>query len=159
MMELARIRLLRPRGYALRLAHWGAIALLAVAGNAWAAGTEPAQGAMTCQSADVPATLADAVTGPTPIGPGDVISINVYGQQDLTGTQTVAGDGTIHVALVDKPLSISGLTPADAASTVARALQDDKILLNPRVIIKVEKSVNDFVSVLFEVHKPDLYAI
>jgi polysaccharide biosynthesis/export protein len=158
MMEHVRRRPLRPRGYLLRAAQWALALLLVGAGTAWAAGTVPAPGSLTCQSTDVSATLAQA-TGSTPIGPGDLIAITVYGQQDLTGTQTVAGNGTIRIALVDKPLQIGGLSPPDAASLVARALQDNKILLHPSVTIKVEKSVNNFVSVLGEVHKPDRYAI
>lgn len=119
-----------------------------------------AQVPLTCQTTDAPAALAQSMAErPAPIGPGDLISINVYGQPDLTGTQTIAADGTIHVALVDKPLKVAGLSPAEAASLIAGALEDSKILLHPSVIIKVEKSVNDFVSVLGEVHKPDRYPI
>lgn len=161
MMEHARPRLLRSHGYPLRLAHWALLALLlAAAGGVRAQQALPAEGAVSCQSAALPAAAADSMAAqPTPIGPGDSISINVYGQQDLTGTQTVAADGTIHVALIDKPLRVAGMSPAEAAGVIARALEDGKILLHPSVIIKMEKSVNDFVSVLGEVKNPNRYAI
>src|SRR5690349_12282111 len=102
--------LLRPRGYLLRLAHCAILVLFAGAAGAWAAESPPAEGPMSCESTAVSTGAADSTAEPTPIGPGDLLSINVYGQDDLTGTQVVAGDGTVRIALVEKPLHVSGLS-------------------------------------------------
>lgn len=160
MMEHARIRLLRPSGYAFRLAQYVIVLLLAAAGSAWAAGMAPPDQPMTCQSTDTPALAVDWMSSaPTPIGPGDTIAITVDGQADLTGTQVVAPDGTIRLVLVHQPLRVGGLSAPEAASVVARALRDGKLVLDPGVTVKVVKSVNDLVAILGEVRKPDRYPI
>ena len=62
------------------------------------------------------------------LGPGDSVTISVYGQSDLNGTVYVSDDGTIPVALTG-PVKVSGLSPAEASARIEKALRDGKYLV------------------------------
>jgi polysaccharide biosynthesis/export protein len=92
------------------------------------------------------------------LGPGDSVTISVYGQPDLNGTVYVSDDGTIPVALTG-PVKVSGLSPAEASSRIEKALRDGKYLVDPHVTLTVTESRSQRVSVLGQVGKPGRYAI
>src|SRR5579872_5963591 len=64
------------------------------------------------------------------LGPGDSVSIQVYGQPDLNATVYVSDDGTIPVALTG-PVKVAGLSPSEAAARIEKALRDGKYLVDP----------------------------
>lgn len=92
------------------------------------------------------------------LGPGDAVTIHVYGQPDMDSTEYVADDGTIHVALAGA-VKVSGLSPVEAGERVERALKDGKYLVHPHVSISVAQSRSQRVSVLGEVRAPGRYVI
>jgi polysaccharide biosynthesis/export protein len=92
------------------------------------------------------------------LGPGDSVTISVYGQPDLNGTVYVSDDGTIPVALTG-PVKVSGLSPAEASARIEKALRDGKYLVDPHVTLTVTDSRSQRVSVLGQVGKPGRYAI
>jgi polysaccharide export outer membrane protein len=92
------------------------------------------------------------------LGPGDSVTISVYGQPDLNGTVYVSDDGTIPVALTG-PVKVSGLSPAQASARIEKALRDGKYLVDPHVTLTVTDSRSQRVSVLGQVGKPGRYAI
>jgi polysaccharide export outer membrane protein len=92
------------------------------------------------------------------LGPGDAISLRVYGQPDMDATQYIADDGTIRVALAGA-VNVGGLSPAQASERVEHALRSGKYLINPHVTITVAESRSQRVSVLGEVRTPGRYAI
>jgi polysaccharide export outer membrane protein len=112
--------------------------------------------------------LADASSPDTPVpqgdnpsltqlGPGDLISVQVYGQPDMNGTLYVADDGTINVPLVGH-VHVLGLSPVEAGERVQDALARGKFLVDPHVTISVMQSVSQRVVVLGEVRNPGRYA-
>ncbi|MGA9028520.1 MAG: SLBB domain-containing protein [Steroidobacteraceae bacterium] len=92
------------------------------------------------------------------LGPGDSVSLQVFGQPDMTSTLDVAEDGTIAVPLVGN-VQVNGLTPAAAARATEKALADGKYLIDPHVTITITQSRNQKVSVLGEVGTPGRYPI
>src|SRR6267378_8619088 len=59
------------------------------------------------------------------LGPGDSVTLHVYGQPDMDTTEYVADDGTIRVALAGA-VHVSGLSPAEAGQRVESALKNGK---------------------------------
>lgn len=92
------------------------------------------------------------------LGAGDSVTIDVYGQRDMSGTVYVSDDGTIPVALAG-PVQVAGLSPAQAAARIEKALRDGKFLVDPHVTVTVTESRSQRVSVFGQVGKPGRYAI
>lgn len=92
------------------------------------------------------------------LGPGDGLSFRVYGQPDMDSTVVVAEDGTIPVPLAG-PVKVSGLSPAEAAKQVEKALRNGGFLRKPIVTLTVTDARSQRVSVLGEVGTPGRYSI
>ncbi len=92
------------------------------------------------------------------LGPGDSVTIQVYGQPDMTTTVYVSNDGTIRVPLAGA-VQVSGATPIEAGERVAKALHDGGYFVNPQVTLTLNNSRSERVSVLGEVRNPGSYAI
>jgi polysaccharide export outer membrane protein len=92
------------------------------------------------------------------LGPGDTVTLSVFGQPEMNTTDFVADDGTITVPLAG-PVIVRGLSPTEAARRIEQALRDKKILVDPHVTISAVVSRSQRVSVLGEVNKPGRYVI
>jgi polysaccharide biosynthesis/export protein len=117
--------------------------------------------ANTVQSASLsspPAPRSDAAPRIIQLGPGDSVSIQVYGQPDMATLVYVSDDGTIPVPLAG-PVQIGGLSPSEASKRIEKALKDGMFLVDPHVTLTVTVSRSQRVSVLGQVGKPGLYPI
>jgi polysaccharide biosynthesis/export protein len=92
------------------------------------------------------------------LGPGDSVSMEVYGQPDMTTTVAVADDGTIGVPLAGR-VHVAGLSSVVAAQRVEKALRDGRFLVDPHVTLAIVQSRSQRVSVLGEVRQPGRYPI
>jgi polysaccharide export outer membrane protein len=92
------------------------------------------------------------------LGPGDQLTLEVYGQPDMSSTLYVGNDGTISVPLAGA-VQVAGLTPVTAAKRVETALSAGQYLVSPHVTIAVLVGKSQRVSVLGEVHTPGRYPI
>jgi len=92
------------------------------------------------------------------LGAGDSVTVEVYGQPDLTSTVYVAENGTISLPLVGE-VQVAGLSSVEAAARVEKALKDGQFLVDPHVTILVTQSKSQRVSVLGEVKAPGRYPI
>jgi polysaccharide biosynthesis/export protein len=92
------------------------------------------------------------------IGPGDSVSIQVYGQPDMATVVYVSDDGSIPVPLAG-PVQIAGLSPSEASKRIEKALKDGMFLIDPHVTLTVTVSRSERVSVLGQVAKPAQYPI
>jgi polysaccharide biosynthesis/export protein len=101
---------------------------------------------------------APVTDGLLPLSPGDAVSIEVFGQPDMTTTLYVGSDGSIRVPLAGA-VHVAGMTAVEAAQSVERALKDGEYLRNPHVTLTVVRSTSQQVSVLGEVRTPGQYAI
>ncbi|WP_299691793.1 SLBB domain-containing protein [Hydrocarboniphaga sp.] len=92
------------------------------------------------------------------LGPGDAVTVQVFGRPEFNTTAYVSEDQTILVPLAG-PVKVGGLSPADAAMRVGDALRDGQYLVNPQVSINISQFRSQQISVLGEVHTPGRYSI
>lgn len=92
------------------------------------------------------------------LGPGDQISMHVFGQSSMDGVMNVADDGTVQVPLAGR-VQVGGLSLAQAARRVEAALRKGQFLVNPHVTFTIVQLRSQEVSVLGQVHRPGIYSI
>jgi polysaccharide biosynthesis/export protein len=144
-----------------------AIALTAVvqaAGSPASAVQTQAPPAATTKPAEAPAPPepqtappGDAAAAPSPegdyeVGAGDVLEINVFGNDDLSRVPTVQTNGAVSLPLLGE-VQVSGLTIAEVKRKVTNLLAKD-YLINPQVEVKVKEYQSQYVSVVGEVNNP-----
>jgi len=86
------------------------------------------------------------------VGPGDVIEVNVYGNDDLSRIVTVQTNGSISYPLLGE-VQVAGLTVAEVQRKITNLLAKD-YLVNPQVEAKVREYNSQYVSVVGEVNSP-----
>ena len=92
------------------------------------------------------------------LGPGDAVSVQVFGQPGMSTTTYVTDQGTIDIPLAG-PVKVEGLSPSKAAQRVQFALRDGQFLNDPHVTITLSSFKSQQVSVLGEVHTPGRFPI
>jgi polysaccharide export outer membrane protein len=124
------------------------LTLMAAFGLALAAparGQEPA--------ASPPALAPSPVAAPDyRVGPGDVLDVTVFGNDDLSRTSTVQTSGVIALPLLGE-VEVAGLTLPEVQRKLTTLLARD-YLVNPQVEVKVKEYQSQFVSVVGEVNSP-----
>ena len=124
----------------------------------WAAPSRTAQpAALPVPAAPAPAA-ANAVGPLSPMGPGDSVTLHVFGQPDMDTVLGVADDGTIRVPLAGA-VQVGGVSPEAAARRVEKAFKDGGYFVDPHVTITVTQSLSQRVSVLGEVRQPGRYPV
>ena len=98
-----------------------------------------------------------AATGEYRLGPGDIVSISVFKNPDLSVNARVSEAGTIGYPLIGS-VPVSGLTLPAAEKKIAAMLKDGGFVLNPQVNILLTLAEANLVSVLGEVNKPGRYS-
>ena len=100
--------------------------------------------------------MATTATDPYPpflIGPGDLLTIAVYGEAELPLEYQVDSSGVITYPYAGT-VRLAGLTPAEASGKMARLLDKPR-----KVTVLVKESNTHWVSVLGHVGKPGKYQI
>lgn len=72
-----------------------------------------------------------------PIGPGDLLSLQVYDSPEIPHTLRVSEDGTIRLPMLKHTIKVEGLLPKDIEVLVAEALQREKYLVDPYVTVGI----------------------
>lgn len=91
---------------------------------------------------------------PYRIARGDLLSISVFGEPDLTvGRKKVENAGTVVLTLAGE-VRVTGLTIAEAQTAVENAYRDGRFLRNPQVTITVDESVPRTVSISGKINIP-----
>lgn len=89
------------------------------------------------------------------VGPGDLISVSVFGHEDLSKDVRVSANGTINFPLLgDMP--VAGHTPAEIVALLAESLGRDYVV-NPQVFVGVAEYQSQPVNVIGEVQKSGKY--
>jgi polysaccharide export outer membrane protein len=86
------------------------------------------------------------------VGPGDVLEVNVFGNDDLSRIPTVQTNGAISLPLLGE-VQVAGLTVGEVQRKVTNLLAKD-YLVNPQVEVKVREYQSQYVSVVGEVNAP-----
>jgi polysaccharide export outer membrane protein len=92
------------------------------------------------------------------IGPGDTVHIKVLETSDLEQVAKVTDAGQVPLVLGGN-VTLAGLTPAEAASVIEKALRDGGFVLHPHVTVLIEQYATQNVSVLGQVRSPGTYPI
>jgi polysaccharide export outer membrane protein len=92
------------------------------------------------------------------LGPGDIVKITVYGNQDLTTETEVSQGGKISFPLVGE-IAVAGMTRGEAEKAISKALAKGKFVPNAYVNMLISQYRSQQVSVVGEVNKPGNYAI
>jgi polysaccharide export outer membrane protein len=101
--------------------------------------------------------LPDPVESTT-LGPGDVFTLDMVGEQDLPRDFQVASDGSVDFPYVHR-LKVQGLEPQEVARVVRERLIAQRILIDPSVIVSVKEYNSKRVTVLGQVQKPGSFPL
>ncbi len=102
-----------------------------------------------------------AVAQEVRLGPGDVVTISVYGQEDLNTRVRISSDGKISFPLPGQ-VQIAGLLPIEAEAEIARRLSQGNFVENPQVNVFVEErvtTVSEMVTILGMVKQPGRFPV
>jgi polysaccharide export outer membrane protein len=104
-----------------------------------------------------PAQPAAVASADYTIGPQDILKISVLGNDDLTQTVIVQGDGAIVFPLLGK-VQAAGMTPDQFEQALATQLGNG-FIRNPQVDVVVQEYRSKNVFVMGEVAKPGTYSL
>ncbi|HEV2421562.1 MAG TPA: polysaccharide biosynthesis/export family protein [Candidatus Acidoferrales bacterium] len=103
------------------------------------------------------AALAAAASGPTgdvPIGAGDLLHIDVFQVQDLSGDVRVSQTGLIALPLIPDRIPVAGCTPYELGEKLDRLLQTNGLVMHPQVSVFVKDQTSEPISVSGAVVRP-----
>jgi polysaccharide biosynthesis/export protein len=92
------------------------------------------------------------------IGPGDILHLKVLEAPELEQSARVSDAGTLTLVLGGK-VQVAGLTPAEAAVAIERALVEGHYMLTPHVTVTTEQTATQNVTILGQVRTPGSYPI
>jgi polysaccharide biosynthesis/export protein len=98
----------------------------------------------------------DSAAGEYTIGVGDLLSIQVFDQEKMSGRMKVRSDGRISLPFVND-IEAAGKTPGKFAAELETSLKS--VVISPKVTIIVEESSPLNISILGEVRMPGLHAM
>ncbi len=106
------------------------------------------------RATDVPPPATDDTT----LGPGDVMTVTVYGEEALSGDHRVAQDGTISFPLLGR-VEVAGLETTQIADKLQSQLQERQFLNEPHVSIYVKEYSSKRISVVGAVANPGTFPL
>ncbi len=91
------------------------------------------------------------------VGPGDVLDVIVYGEDELTRLVTVQHGGEISFPLIGE-VQVGGLTLKEVRQQIRELLARD-YLIDPQVTVKVKEFLSQWVTLVGEIARPGKYYI
>jgi polysaccharide export outer membrane protein len=85
------------------------------------------------------------------LGPGDLLSLRVFGQSEYTPVVRVGTDGNVLLPLIGI-VHLGGLTVTGAEELVQRRLVEAGIYRNPQVTVQINEGPNSVATVIGEMH-------
>src|ERR1035441_6894607 len=89
-----------------------------------------------------------------PISANDLVAISVYDAPELTRTARVSVDGFIRLPMLKQRVKAQGLMPSELETAIAKALQDEQIIVDPFVTVNVAEYNSHPISVAGAVRQP-----
>lgn len=130
------------------LPFWWALLLVVVPIGCFSSSVDPGYEAIADRERELPETGE--------LGPGDRIEIRVFNEKGLSGSFTVAENGTINYPHVGR-IEVEGLTCAQVEERISEGLRDG-YLKDPSATCSIEEYNSKRIYVLGEVKKPGSYA-
>ena len=112
----------------------------------------------TSASTNLPNAVAGAQQPVLQLGPGDAVSVRVFGRPEFDTTSYVGDDQRLNVPLAGA-VKVGGLSPSDAANAIAAALREGQFLIDPQVSVTLDEFRSQQVSVLGEVRQPGRFPL
>jgi polysaccharide biosynthesis/export protein VpsN len=94
----------------------------------------------------------------TTLGPGDVFTLDMVGEQGLPRDFQVASDGTVDFPYVHR-IKVQGLEPQQVARSVRERLIARRILVDPSIIVSVKEYNSKRITVLGQVQRPGSFPL
>lgn len=91
------------------------------------------------------------------LGPGDIFTMEIVGEQDLPKQYQVASDGTVDVPYLQS-IEVAGLEPQQVARLVRQRLMEKQILTDPSVVVQVTEYRSKRIAILGQVAKPGSFS-
>jgi len=91
------------------------------------------------------------------IGANDLIAISVYDAPELTHTVRVGADGMLALPMLRRQIQAAGLLPVKLETAIAKALQEEDLILHPIVSVHIAEYHSRQVSVIGAVRKPIIF--
>ncbi len=88
------------------------------------------------------------------LGNNDLLGITVYDSPELTRTVRVDSSGEIRLPMLRRPIKAAGLYPADLEKSIANALIEEQVLVDPVVTVTVVEYRSLPISVVGAVRTP-----
>ena len=88
------------------------------------------------------------------LGSNDLVAVSVYDAPEMTRTLRLDADGSISLPLLKQTIPAEGLFPRDLESSIATALRDEEILVEPIVKVTVVEYYSRPISIAGAVRKP-----
>lgn len=92
-----------------------------------------------------------------PIGPGDLIQIQVLNFPEFTRALRVTSDGTVGLPLLREPLTVRGKLPVEVESQLRDLLRSEELVVNPSVSVTVVEYASRPISVIGAVKNPLIF--
>jgi polysaccharide biosynthesis/export protein len=133
--------------------------LLVLSGCAGPKMVENGEVSLVAASALPPPSKADLTAGlrPSLLGPGDSVSVEVFGLPELSREVRLDSQGEIALPLAGT-LEASGKSPTELASDIEQRLRSNHVR-DPRVTVGITESVSQVVTVDGAVKHPGIYPV
>lgn len=122
---------------------WKIKGVVCLAAAAWAAEGQVRQ-----------ATQLDTSLPVQKIGVHDLISLNVYGEPELSRAARVSPEGLLRFPMLKRAVRADGLFPEQIEKAVVEALEAEQILVNPVVTVSIVEYASRPINVAGAVRKP-----
>jgi polysaccharide export outer membrane protein len=88
------------------------------------------------------------------IGPNDLVAVSVYDGPEFTRTVRVGADGFVRLPMIKQRIKAAGLMPSELESSIASALKDEGLIVDPFVTVTVAEYASRPIAVMGAVRKP-----
>jgi polysaccharide export outer membrane protein len=88
------------------------------------------------------------------IGANDLVAVSVYDVPELTRTVRVSPDGYIRLPMLKQRIAADNLLPAELETSIAAALKQERLIVDPFVTVTVAEYTSRPISVMGAVRKP-----
>ena len=105
------------------------------------------------------ADSSEVAVGDVPLGPGDLLHVDVFDVPELSRDVRVSESGDISFPLIPEKLSAAGLTPFELEQKMAGVLAADGLVMHPQVSIFVKEQNSQPVSVVGAVVRPTVLQV
>ncbi len=112
--------------------------------------------AATCSERPVPRSLRGTPRCPLTLGPEDVVTIRVFGEEQLTGDYQADTQGNLDFPFVGR-VKIQGMTNTSLADHLKVALVEGDYLISPQVSVVIKEHNSARISVDGRVARPGTF--